>query len=54
MEIDHNLLVFLAKTLGLFYFIAMSVVVVIYVYWPSNSEQFDRAAHSIIDNGDKK
>jgi len=52
MEITHELLVYLSKTLGLFYFIAMSVGVIVYVYWPGHSQRFKQAAESILEDGE--
>jgi cytochrome c oxidase cbb3-type subunit 4 len=53
MQIDHDLTVWLSKSFGLFYLIAMSVAVLIYAFWPSNRKQFDAAAQSILGNEDK-
>lgn len=50
MEISHELLVYLAKTLGLLYFVGMSLVVVIFACWPANKKRFQRAAESIFDD----
>ncbi len=50
MQIDHDTLVGFAKTFGLFYLITMSVVAVIYTFWPSNGKRFDRAARSVLDD----
>lgn len=44
MSIDHDTLVWLAKSFGLFYLIALSAVIVAYVYWPSNKQRYQRAA----------
>lgn len=53
MQIDHDLTVWLSKSFGLFYLIAMSVAVLIYAFWPSNRKHFDAAAQSILGNEDK-
>ncbi len=53
MGFDHNTLVWFSKSFGLFYLIGLSLLVVIYAYWPSNKNQFDRAAESIIYDEDK-
>ena len=53
MEIDHDTLVWFSKSFGLFYLIALSLVVVVYAYWPSNKKQFDDAAKSILRDEDK-
>ncbi|HET6159085.1 MAG TPA: cbb3-type cytochrome c oxidase subunit 3 [Dongiaceae bacterium] len=53
MTLDHDTLVWLSKSFGLFYLIALSLAVVAYAYWPSNKKQFDRAADSILDDEDK-
>jgi cytochrome c oxidase cbb3-type subunit 4 len=52
MELSHDTLVYVAKTFGLFYLIAMSLVAVVYAFWPSNRARFDRAARSILDDED--
>ncbi|ECF1263537.1 cbb3-type cytochrome c oxidase subunit 3, partial [Salmonella enterica subsp. enterica serovar Uganda] len=36
----HETLVAMAKSWGLFYLIAMSVVIVAYAFWPSNQKGF--------------
>ena len=43
MDIDHNTTIVIAKSFGLFYLIALSIGVLIYVYWPSNRKQIGRA-----------
>jgi len=53
MWIDHDTLVWLSKSLGLFYLLGLSLAVVVYVYWPSNTKQFDDAAESILRDEDK-
>ena len=53
MQIDHDFTVWLSKSFGLFYLIAMSIAVLIYAFWPSNRKQFDAAAQSILGNEDK-
>ena len=52
MSVEHDLLVEISKSFGLFYLIALSVAVLIYTYWPSNKPRFDRAAKSILDGED--
>jgi cytochrome c oxidase cbb3-type subunit IV len=52
MDIDHDTLVMLSKSFGLFYLIALSIGVVLYAYWPSNQKRFDRAAESVIEDED--
>ena len=49
MDIDHQSVVAFAKSWGLFYLIALSVGVLVYVFWPSNRKRFDRAKKSILD-----
>jgi cytochrome c oxidase cbb3-type subunit IV len=53
MNVEHDFLVGLSKSFGLFYLIALSVAVLIYAYWPSNKKRFDRAAQSILSDEDK-
>lgn len=53
MAITHDLLVWFAKSYGLFYLIGMSVAVLIYVWWPANRKTFDDAAGSVLHEEDK-
>lgn len=50
--IDHETALWLSKSFGLFYLIALSVAVVVYAFWPANQAGFDRAARSILDPDD--
>lgn len=50
---DHDTLVFLSKTFGLFYLIALSIGVLIYAYWPRNKARFDAAARAILNEEDR-
>ena len=49
---ENESLVWLSKSFGLFYLIALSIIIVAYAYWPSNKKQFDRAALSILGDDD--
>jgi len=49
----HDTLVLLSKTFGLFYLIALSLGVLVYVYWPSNRKKFDHAAQAILQDEDR-
>ncbi len=42
-----------AKSWGLFYLIALSIGVLVYVFWPSNRKRFDHAKKSILDEDDR-
>lgn len=53
MDIAHETLVHFAKSFGLFYLIAMSVVAVAYAFWPSNRRRFERAAQDILEGEDR-
>jgi cytochrome c oxidase cbb3-type subunit 4 len=53
MTIDHDFLVAMSKSFGLFYLIAFAIAVLIYACWPSNKTRFDRAAQSILADEDK-
>lgn len=53
MDIDHETLVGIAKSWGLFYFIAFAIGVMIYAMWPSNRPRFERAKNSILDSDDE-
>lgn len=52
MSVEHDTLVWLSKSVGLFYLIGLSVAVLVYVYWPSNKKRFDRAARTILHDED--
>jgi cytochrome c oxidase cbb3-type subunit 4 len=52
MTVEHDTLVWLSKSVGLFYLIGLSVAVLVYVYWPSNKKRFDRAARTILHDDD--
>ena len=53
MNIEHETLVAFAKSYGLFYLIGLSILVLLYTYWPANKKPFDRAAKSILENEDR-
>jgi cytochrome c oxidase cbb3-type subunit 4 len=53
MIFDHDTLVWFAKSFGLVYLMALSLIAVTYAYWPANKRQFDRAAQAILDDEDK-
>lgn len=53
MTFDHDTLVWFSKSFGLFYLLALSVAVVVYAFWPSNKQRFDRAADAILHDEDK-
>jgi cytochrome c oxidase cbb3-type subunit 4 len=53
MSVAHDFLVGLSKSFGLFYLLALSAAVLVYVYWPSNKKNFDHAAQSILRDEDK-
>lgn len=49
---SHETALWLSKAVGLFYLIFMSIVVVVYAFWPANKAGFDRAARAILDEDD--
>ena len=53
MSVTYDEVVWFSKTFGLFYLIALSMIVLIYVYWPSNKKKFDRAASAILHDEDR-
>ncbi len=53
MNLDHETLVGVAKSWGLFYMIAMAAGVMLYTFWPSNKKRFQNAKESILDGDDK-
>jgi len=50
---DHGMLVYLSKSVGLFYLMGMAAVALAYACWPSNRQRFDQAARDIIDDEDE-
>jgi cytochrome c oxidase cbb3-type subunit 4 len=52
MDFDHQTLVAFSKSFGLFYLIAMSIVAVLYAFWPGNQKKFNNAAESILEDKD--
>lgn len=53
MDLGHDTLVWFSKSFGLFYLIGLSIIIVVYAYWPSNKKAFDQAAKSILRNEDR-
>ena len=53
MPFDHETVVGFSKSFGLFYLIALSIGVLIYAYWPSNRQRFERAATAILEPEDR-
>ncbi|WMT76865.1 cbb3-type cytochrome c oxidase subunit 3 [Bradyrhizobium sp. Ash2021] len=53
MDLGHGTLVWFSKSFGLFYLIALSIITVAYVYWPSNKKVFDHSAKSVLRNEDR-
>ncbi|HDZ72797.1 cbb3-type cytochrome c oxidase subunit 3 [Aurantimonas sp. C2-6-R+9] len=52
MDFDHDTVVAFSKSWGLFYLIALSIGVLVYVFWPSNKKRFDKAKKDILDKDD--
>ncbi len=50
MTFDHETLVAFSKSYGLFYMMGFFAIVVIYAYWPSNKDKFDKAASRILED----
>jgi cytochrome c oxidase cbb3-type subunit IV len=49
----HDDLVWLAKSAGLFYLVGLSILIVAYVYWPSNKKRYEQAANAILQDDDR-
>lgn len=47
---DHDTLVAIAKSWGLFYLIALSIGVLAYTFWPANRKRFNQAKNSIMND----
>ncbi len=54
MTFDHETLVAISKSYGLFYMIAVFIGATVYACWPSNQEKFDEAARSILDDKEEE
>ena len=48
----HEFALWLSKSVGLFYLLAMSAGVLVYAFWPANKARFDAAARGILDEED--
>jgi cytochrome c oxidase cbb3-type subunit 4 len=53
MSVDHDTVVWIAKSYGLVYLVIFSIIVVLYAYWPKNKKGFDEAAKSILTEEDR-
>ena len=53
MDLTHDITVWFSKSFGLFYLLALSLGVLVYVYWPSNKARFDDAAASVLSEEDR-
>ena len=53
MTFAHDTLVWFSKSFGLFYLIALSLLVLIYAFWPSRQKEFEDASTSILTDEDK-
>ena len=49
----HEFALWLSKTVGLFYLLAMAAGVLIYTFWPKNKARFDAAARAVLDENDQ-
>lgn len=49
----HEDTVWLAQVVGLLYLVGLSLIVLAYVYWPSNKARFERAAGAILESEDR-
>ncbi len=53
IEFSYDALTYVSKSWGLFYLMGFSIAVLIYAFWPSKKQVFDRAANQILDDDDK-
>ena len=53
MIFAHETLVWFSKSFGLFYLIALSLLALIYAYWPSKQKEFEHASTAILTEEDK-
>ncbi len=49
MTVNHDLLVMIAKSFGLFYLMGFFIIVVIHTYRPSSKALADHAARSVLE-----
>ncbi|MEZ5758343.1 MAG: cbb3-type cytochrome c oxidase subunit 3 [Emcibacteraceae bacterium] len=52
MDINHETLVAISKSYGLFYMMIVFIGVTVYAYWPANKNKFDQAGESILKDED--
>lgn len=50
---DHDTLVWVSKTFGLFYLMALFSIAVLYAFWPSKGKEFETASATILTDEDK-
>lgn len=50
---EHETLVAIAKSWGLFYLIGLSVCVLLYALWPKNAKRFEQAKMSVLEEDDR-
>lgn len=50
IEINHDLVVAVSKSYGLFYLVALSIAAGIYAYWPANRGKFNAAKKAILED----
>ncbi|MBP1887988.1 cbb3-type cytochrome c oxidase subunit 3 [Sinorhizobium mexicanum] len=53
VPISYETLVWIAKTFGLLYLIALSIIVLCYAYWPSKRKEFEEASVIIFNKEDR-
>ncbi|AKH98801.1 Cbb3-type cytochrome oxidase, subunit 3 [Hoeflea sp. IMCC20628] len=53
MTINHDLLVMIAKSFGLFYLMGFFIIVVIHTYRPSSKALAEHAARSVLEPEDQ-
>ncbi|MCA1952953.1 MAG: cbb3-type cytochrome c oxidase subunit 3 [Hyphomicrobiales bacterium] len=51
--VAHDTVVWFAKTIGLFYLLAMAGLALTYACWPSKQREFDQAASDILSQEDR-
>ncbi|MEJ1160423.1 cbb3-type cytochrome c oxidase subunit 3 [Prosthecomicrobium sp. N25] len=52
-DLDHDTLVAISKSWGLFYMMGFFLCVVAYAFWPRNRERFRQAKTSILERNDE-
>ena len=54
MPFDHDTVVGFSKSFGLIYLVVLSVICLVWTYWPSNRKGFEEAARMPVREGEDR